>query len=208
MIEEQPHIIQLLIVEPNQSMSESLSEQIGKISGLNLTAAVKTRTEAITNLLGKRIDVVLLDCSVAEIEPLGLIKQIKSMRLGTRVLAYTSSTDSDVILNSLDAGADGYVLVANLPTALETAVRSVRLGAVWLDPAIARQVLEVAQIAAARDPIRELPTGILPLPLSTDELFLLKEVAESSCKDGVCMVDSNFLAKLKRFSTEERAQTL
>ena len=69
----------------------------------------------------------------------------------------------------------------------------------WLDPGIARQVLQIMETAAST-PSRVLPTGFMPMPLMPDEESILSEVAASACTDGVCMVDPSFVRKLKRFA--------
>jgi DNA-binding NarL/FixJ family response regulator len=108
----------------------------------------------------------------------------------------TASDDEADIFDALDAGADGYVLKAEYTKNLETAIRSVRLGAVWLDPAIARVVLRAAQRPASK----RQNDKVEPIKLSDEEKSVLGQVAKSNCQDGVCLVDPEFLHNLRRFS--------
>ena len=105
----------------------------------------------------------------------------------------------------MDAGADGYVLKGN-NQGVEAAIRTVRLGAVWLDPGIATQVLEaiVTESSSHKIKTRTLPTGYMPIPLLPEEKAVLNKVAGSNCVDGVCMIDPEFLKKLKRFDPAQR----
>jgi two-component system nitrate/nitrite response regulator NarL len=115
----------------------------------------------------------------------------------------TASDDESDIFDALDAGADGYLLKTEYAKNLEAAIRSVRLGAVWLDPAIARMVLHAAQRPAST----KRPQKVEPIALSPEEKSLLGQVAQSSCSDGVCLVDPNFLQNLRRFSGASKEET-
>ena len=144
------------------------------------------------------IDIMVVDLAL-DGDAVGLIKQVRHLNPAVRVLIYTASDSPQDIFAAMDAGADAYVLKENLRTVLETAIRSARLGTVWLDPGIARQVLQIMETAAST-PSRVLPTGFMPMPLMPDEQSILSEVAASACTDGVCMVDPSFVRKLKRFA--------
>lgn len=73
--------------------------------------------------------------------------------------------------------------------ALETSVRSVQFGSVWLDPLIARRVLFAANAHTKTSPV-----------LTHEEEEVLEVVASSNCRDGLCMVDPNFLSSLQRLA--------
>ncbi|MGH9551156.1 MAG: response regulator, partial [Terriglobales bacterium] len=147
-------------------------------------------------VLQLRPSVVLVDIGLPDIDGIEVTKQIKSADAQVRVLMLTASDDERDIFDALDAGADGYVLKDSYSKNLEIAIRSVRLGAVWLDPAIARSVLRASQ----RPSSRRHETNVQALTLSAEERTVLGQVAESNCQDGVCLVDPEFLHNLRRFS--------
>ena len=118
------------------------------------------------------------------------------------MLVSTAKNKPEDIFAAMDAGADGYVLEGN-ETGLEMAIRSVRLGTVWFDPGIAAQVLDTIVSASSNSSTRILQTGLLVLPLMPDDKSLLSNVAASSCKDGICMVDPSFVKKLRRYAPSE-----
>ena len=84
--------------------------------------------------------VVLVDIGLPDIDGIEVAQRIKANRPSCRILMLTASDDQNDIFDALEAGAEGYILKANgannLEHAknLEAAIRSVRLGAVWLDP--------------------------------------------------------------------------
>lgn len=198
--------IQVLSIGSSAEGRQTLSDHLSQMSGVNNAGDAGSASETLDKLQNNHIDVVLLDLGANGIDSIALIKQIRISHPTVRILVFTGSDTPEDIFNSMDAGADAYVLRRNLKSALEPAICSTRLGAVWLDPDIARQVLQVMETAPIMSSSRILPTGFMPMPLRPDEQSILNEVAGSSCTDGVCMVDPNFIRKLKRFSTAEHAK--
>lgn len=164
---------------------------------------LRNPAEALQKLEDKHLDIVLLDLAGQDEHAIELTRQIRKSHPTVRVLVTTASNKPEDIFAAMDAGADGYVLKGNR-RGLEMAIRSLRLGTVWLDPGIAQQVLEaMVQASSSGSKKRTLPTGLLTIPLMPDERELLSAVASSSCVDGVCMVDPSFVKKLRRFAPSE-----
>ncbi len=191
-------LIRVLSVDCNDESRLALQAFLTKIPELVLAAHADSASEALSRLKDTNVDVALVDLAVPELDGIALTKQIRQSHPNVRVLVFTASDRPDDIFAAMDAGADGYLLKGNLSKALEIAIRSVRLGAVWLDPGIAKQVLQAIETAPSTS--RVLQTGLMRLPLLPNEESLLSEVAASSCTDGVCLVDPSFLKKLRRFS--------
>jgi two-component system nitrate/nitrite response regulator NarP len=192
--------IQVLSIESGAEGKQALRELLTKIPGLVVAADATNAADALQKLQSHQIDIAVLDLGSHDMDGIGLIKQIRQANPPVRVLIVTASDAPDDIFASMDAGADAYVLKGTVATALEPAIRSARLGAVWLDPGIANQVLLAMETPTSAPPSRILPTGYLRMPVMPDEKDLLMAVAASSCTDGVCMVDPSFVKKLKRFS--------
>ena len=153
---------------------------------------------------GLPIDVALVDLRLKDTDGISLIQQIREKHPSVRVVVTTASDEVEDIFSAMDAGADAYILKSNLGEALESAIRSVSLRTVWLDPALAKQVLNVIQTASTSRPGRVLPTGLIKIPLMPEEKSLLSEIAGSQCKDGVCSIDPAFLRKLRHFAPAAR----
>ncbi|MDZ4837622.1 MAG: response regulator transcription factor [Candidatus Melainabacteria bacterium] len=191
--------IQVLSVQSDDESRSSLQATLQHIQDVELIAEAADAKEALQKLDDRTIDLVLLDLGLSDTNGIDLTKQIRKRHPNVRLLVITASDQPDDIFAAMDAGADGYILKRSISKALEMAIRSVRLGAVWLDPAIAKQVLLVMEHKRTI-PTRVLPTGVMTIPLLPEEQTILHEVASSTCVDGVCMVDPSFVAKLTRFS--------
>ncbi|MBX9567856.1 MAG: response regulator transcription factor [Candidatus Obscuribacterales bacterium] len=190
--------ITVLSVENTESDLLAVRSFLEQVPGLILVEATNG-ADALQQLKDAAVDVALIDVGSPN-ENVQLTKLIRQAHPSVRVIIFTSADTPEDIFTAMDAGADGYVLKGIFTKALETALRSVRLGAVWLDPGIATQVLKVIETAHTSRPSRTLPTGLLTIPLMPEEKSLLHDVAGGECKDGVCMVDPSFIKKLRRFA--------
>jgi len=191
--------IQVLVFASADEIRLALHDFLFNKPGLTLAAEVTNAAEALQCLNTKHVDVALLALGAEDEEGIELTRQIRELHPTVRVLISTASNTPENIFAVMDAGADGYVLNGNY-VGLEKAISTLKLGAVWLDPGIAAQVLEAIVTAPNTNSTRILATGILTLPLLPDDRQLLNEVAASSCSDGVCMVDPSFIRKLRRFA--------
>lgn len=190
--------LQILLVGASDESRVSLRKTLSAVPDFSLVAETVDSTKLLEELQSKAVNVVIL--CLPEVDAVGLTGQVRKSNPTVRVLILTASDTPADIFAAMDAGADAYVLKNNLPSVLEVAIRSARAGSVWLDPGIAKQVLQVVEAPPA-EPSRILPTGFFKMPLMPDEKSVLTEVAFGDCKDGVCMVDPSFIRKLKRFST-------
>lgn len=193
--DNQTHV---LSVESDECVKLELRSFLSGIADLKLDEA-DNAAEALQVLNSTKIDVALIGLadSAANVE---LTKQIRKEHPGVRILILTNVDSPEDIFTAMNAGSDGYVLRGVFAKPLEMAIRSVRLGTVWLDPAIAKQVLLAIEKPRPDKDVRILPTGLLMIPLMPEERSLLDDVASSNCVDGVCMVDPAFVRKLRRFA--------
>lgn len=193
-------MIRVLAIESCEKSKEALGSVLENISDMELAQKTSVAEDALKSLLDHKIDVVVIDFGLSDMDTVELTGQIREKFPKEKILIYTDSEAPHDIFRIMDAGADGYLLKENLTTALEIAIRSIRLGQVWLDPQIARQVLKaIEESSTMKKEGRVLPTGLLTLPLMPGEKDKLSQVADSHCADGVCMVDPEFIKKLKRF---------
>jgi DNA-binding NarL/FixJ family response regulator len=188
--------LEIFFVEDNDVIRFALKSMLRRIPDFSVVGEAANGLSALEQLPRLEPGVILVDIGLPDIDGIDLTKEIKLVMPDSRVLMLTASEDESDIFDALDAGADGYLLKADYGRNLETAIRSVRLGAVWLDPAIARLVLR----ATERPLSKRQQTKVEPIALSHEERTVLGHVAEANCLDGVCLVDPGFVKKLRRFA--------
>lgn len=201
--------IEILYVEGDSQSGQALKGRLAIYPDFKLVAEANTSLEALEKLRDKQFDLALIELSEHDANSIDLIKLIRQLRPNVRVVIVTASDSPDDIFAALDAGADAYVLKGTHSDALGMAIRTARLGTVWLDPGIAKAILDsMDSTSTGKKLTRVLPTGLLTIPLLPEEESVLNDVAGSSCKDGVCMVDLDFIKKLRRLSPSGRHEVL
>lgn len=195
-------MIHVLSISTDGGSAHALQTILSAASDLSLADEASDESQALQKLKEKHVDVVVIDYPLKDVDGIALTRKIHQSDKSARVLISTHSDCPMDIFTAMDAGADGYVLKEN-HRGLEMAIRSVKLGTVWLDPGIATKVLDAMVTASSSKVTRTLPTGMLSIPLFPDEKQLLTAVAASNCADGVCMIDPSFLKKLRRFGPSQ-----
>jgi DNA-binding NarL/FixJ family response regulator len=87
-------------------------------------------------------DVVVMDIAMPGMNGLIATRQILHAYPGTKILMLTQYGNKEYILPLLEAGAMGYVLKQAVDTELVSAIRAVARGESFLDPPVAKQVLD------------------------------------------------------------------
>jgi two-component system, NarL family, response regulator LiaR len=131
---------------------KSMLDQIPEISVIGEAADGKTGVEKAMEL---RPDLVLMDIGLPGIDGIEATRTIKAS-LSTKVLIITSRNSAESVFAALAAGADAYCLSGASFKHLSSAIESVINGAVWLDPGIAKFVVNTMQ--KQHSPRHQMPT--------------------------------------------------
>ncbi len=151
----------------------------------------KNGQEAVDLSTSINPDIILMDVEMPMMNGIEAAKIIHRKNKEVKIVMLTAHDTNNHILDSFAAGAEGYVLKNRFPETLQTAIQTVRLGSVWLDPSIARQILNLSIV-----PERE-PQKITAL-LSQEEVQTLIIVAH--CEGHLCLVDPQFVARLHKLA--------
>jgi two-component system, NarL family, response regulator DevR len=190
--------IALFVVEDSKLVSFAIHKTLADVHDFNIVGFAQNGETAVRRILELKPDIALIDLGLPDFNGIEVIRRVKERLARLKVIVLTASETIEDIVDSLSAGADGYVLKEVFGERLELAIRSVRSGAVWLDPGIARRLLQLAQSGKAR----ETEMGTKPL-LTNDEVALLGAVAESQCTDGLCLIEPKFLEKVHHSLIEQ-----
>jgi len=180
-----------------------------KVRYFDVVGDAATGELAVANVHLAKPEIILADIGLPGIDGIEMIRQIRQTSPETKAIMLTAHDSDNDLFQSFQAGAEGYILKTGLSSKrLELAIKTVETGAVWLDPLIAMRVLSAA--ATGSQPVA--PALHAVEPLSGDERSVLQKVVDTSaeiheisphCEYGVCNVDASFLAKLRRFSSND-----
>lgn len=93
-------------------------------------------------------DIAIVDIGLPDVDGIEVTRQIRdsqAMEVSPRILILTMHDDQDAVLAAFAAGADSYSVKDVSIEKLVEAIRATHDGQSWIDPAIARIVLQQAQ---------------------------------------------------------------
>jgi DNA-binding NarL/FixJ family response regulator len=104
---------------------------------LELVGEATSGPQALDTIIATRPDVAILDISLPQMNGIALARHLAKVCPSVGVVALTSHEDRSYLDQALDAGVRGYVLKKSTTACLLHAVRGVRVGGLYIDPAVA-----------------------------------------------------------------------
>jgi len=187
--------VSVLVVDDMPLIRETIKILFAHGNYARLSGEANNGEEAIEIADTIKPDIILMDIDMPVMNGIEAARIIHQKHKDTKILMLTACTNEILIFNSFAAGADGYVLKDKFPSTIEAAITSVRLGSVWLDPAIARRILEIAATSAQAQEIK------INELLTKEEKETLSEVA--NCTGSRCLVDPEFIENLRRLAPKK-----
>jgi two-component system response regulator NreC len=144
--------ITLLLADDHDVVRTGLKSLLESQPGLRVVAEARNGEEAIQRALETRPDLVLMDISMPGMDGLEATRQLKLSSPETQVLALTIHDDKQYFMAMLAAGASGYLTKQAAAEDLVAAIHAVAAGHVFLQPALARWLLEDYQRLSGENP--------------------------------------------------------
>lgn len=178
------NIIRLMLVDDHDIVRTGLRAFLEIQAGLEVVAEASTGSEALSRALETRPDVVIMDISMPEMDGLEATRRLKALLPECQVLALTVHEEKQFLFEMLAAGATGYVTKQAAADELLAAVRAVAQGQCYLQPILARWLLDdYRRLLRQAEPGERDSSGKKPASkgldlLSDRELEVLELVAE------------------------------
>ncbi|MFM1769762.1 MAG: hypothetical protein RJA22_2291 [Verrucomicrobiota bacterium] len=174
-----PTPIKVSLVEDHRATRESLLAYLGRARGLKCLGAHASGEEALAALPAEAPDVVLMDINLPGMNGIECVAKLKERLPRTQVLMLTTYQETDLIFDSLRAGASGYLLKNMPPAELVEAIEQVHAGGSPMSMHIARKVVshfqQIKKPASEVDQLTAREKEILAL---LAQGFLYKEIAD------------------------------
>ncbi len=181
-----PKPIRVLLVDDHQLLTGALARMMANESDISVVGVAATVAEAKT-IARERLDVVLMDYRLPDGTGAEATRAIKARWPTARVVMLTALNDDETVLESIQAGADGYLTKDRAVEEVVTAVRAAHAGETLLPRSV---IVGIAQrVAAARD--RGTERRQID-PLTPRELEVLKALTEGLSTPEIC--DRLFIA--------------
>jgi DNA-binding NarL/FixJ family response regulator/tRNA A-37 threonylcarbamoyl transferase component Bud32 len=141
----------VLLVEDNALMMAGLSISLERLNCCRIVNAVGSGEAAVLESQRLQPDVVLMDVGLPGIDGIESTWRIKQLLPRTRVIMFTSHTETQDVVAALGAGADGYCSKETPVEQVASSISAVMRGEIWLDPKIAGVI---ADLSGADNPDR------------------------------------------------------
>jgi DNA-binding NarL/FixJ family response regulator len=174
-----PKPIRVLLVDDHQLLTSALSQTLALEPDIDVVGAAGTVAEA-KDLARDQPDVILMDYRLPDGTGADAARAIKGRWPAARVLMLTALADDETILESIQAGADGYLTKDRAVEDVVSAVRSAHAGETLLPRPV---IIGIAQrVAAARDRSDRKQVE----PLTPREIEVLRALTEGLSTPEIC----------------------
>jgi DNA-binding NarL/FixJ family response regulator len=133
--------IRCLIVDDHTLFREGIRHLLAGDPDIEVVCEAYDAADAIRKVRAHRPEVVLMDIGMPGMSSFEAARLIEKNWPGTRIIFLTMYEDEEYLLQSLDAGAAGYILKDMPATDLLDAVREVSRGRKYLSPRVLEKVL-------------------------------------------------------------------
>jgi len=167
-------------VDDHQLLTDSLARLLDNEPDLHVVGIAGSVAEA-KQLARERMDVVLMDYRLPDGTGAEATRAIKARWPTARVVMLTAVQDDETVLESIQAGADGYLTKDRAVEEVVAAVRAAHAGETLLPRSV---IIGIAQrVATAQERVPERPAIE---PLTPRELEVLRALSEGLATPDIC----------------------
>lgn len=134
--------LRILIVEDDPMMQLGLEQSLEDYPQLSIVGQANDGYLGVEAALKLKPDIVVMDIGLPRLDGIEATKQIKQALPEVRIVMLTSHTTENEVIAALSSGADAYCIKGTNVDRLMAAIAAAQEGATYLDPQIARRVIE------------------------------------------------------------------
>jgi len=136
------HPLRLLIVEDDPMIQLGLERILSAYPRFQIVEIADDGYLGVQAALKYRPDLIIMDIGLPRKDGIAATEEIKQQLPDVRVLMLTSHTDRTEVLAAMASGADAYCVKGASIDQMLAAIAAAEAGATYLDPQVARSVLE------------------------------------------------------------------
>jgi DNA-binding NarL/FixJ family response regulator len=186
-----PSLIHVALVEDDVHFQNAIVTAIAASPDIRLMSLASTRAQGLQSLESAPADVLLVDLGLPDGSGIDVIRAAHTLWPTCAVMVCTAFGDEAHVLQSIEAGASGYLLKDSEPENMLHEIRSLHGGGSPISPLIARQILmrfraapaagENAVLSAREKEVLELITK----GFTADEIARLMQVSQHTVQTYV-----------------------
>ena len=137
--------IRVMVVDDHPIMRSGLSDALEASGRFEVVGDAGDGEEAVRTVEHLRPDVIVMDVIMPNKDGIDACREIMELLPETRVLMLTASTEMDAVIESVAAGATGYLQKYSQPEELEEAVLDVAAGRVRIPEQAVKEVFAMVR---------------------------------------------------------------
>lgn len=166
-------MIRIAFAEDNPFIEKSLIEKLSFFEELKLKYSASNGAEIVGKVTADtNIDIILMDIQMPEMNGIDATRLIKQKHPQIKIVMLTVFDDDENIFNSIQAGADGYLLKDTDPQTLFNSIKEVLDGGASMTPSIALKALNLL-----RNPLKESSESKEDISLTKRETEILGQIS-------------------------------
>jgi DNA-binding NarL/FixJ family response regulator len=196
--------INVALVDDQQLVRQGIAGLLALSEDINILWQAEDGEQAQLKLTKQQPDVLLLDIRMPKLSGIELVKILRAAGNTLPILMLTTFDDSELFMQSLQVGANGFLLKDVSLDKLVNAVKTLAGGGFVAEPVVMKQVNKGFDISPILDKLSEKELKVVKLMaggLSNKEIAASIFLAEGTVKNHV----SNILAKL---NTRDRTRAV
>ncbi|MFI6151328.1 response regulator [Kitasatospora sp. NPDC051170] len=144
--------VKVFLLDDHEVVRRGVRDLLDVEPGLTVVGEASTVAQALSRAPALRPDVAVLDMRLPDGDGVTVCRELRSRMPELACLILTSFDDEDALLDSIMAGAAGYVLKQISGTDLVSAVRTVASGQSMLDPGATTRLMARLRGEGVRQP--------------------------------------------------------
>ena len=170
--------ISVIIIEDFKLTRVGLRCALNSNDDIRVIAESDNAIEGLELIEKHNPDIVLMDLGLAGMNGIEATLKIKEMNRNIKVIALTSHDREEEVIAALSSGAMAYCLKDIDPIKLADVIRDVVEGVCWLDPVVARKVLDAFPKQETIGILKDKSTEEGRVPLTERECEVLKHLVD------------------------------
>lgn len=172
--------IRVLLVDDHQLLTDALSRVLEREPDIQVVGVAPTVSD-VREAPRTGVDVVLMDYRLPDGTGSEATRIVKARWPSAKVVMLTAIADDETVLESIQAGADGYLTKDRAVGDVVEAVRAAHAGEILLPRSV---IVDIARrVVAARDRQQD---RVLVEPLTPRELEVLRALTEGLASPEIC----------------------
>jgi DNA-binding NarL/FixJ family response regulator len=134
--------IRVFVVDDHELIRTGVEALVAEEEGMEMVGSADTAKDALRSIPDAHPDVVVLDMRLPDGDGVRICREIRSASPDVRCLIFTTYSDDQALMDSIMAGAAGYLLKETRGADLMSAIRRVAQGHSLIDPTVTSGLLD------------------------------------------------------------------